>query len=43
MVKEGELESKCDLYLFVFDFYGSIDVKEVVLLCEEVSVILVVV
>lgn len=43
VVKEGELDIKCELYFFVLDFNGSIDVKEVVFLCEEVIVVLVVV
>ncbi|MGC9553320.1 protease SohB, partial [Vibrio metoecus] len=38
--KEGELESKREPHLFVLDFHGSIDAKEVASLREEVSAIL---
>ncbi|GAL22015.1 possible protease sohB [Vibrio maritimus] len=38
--KEGELESKRESHLFVLDFIGSIDAKEVASLREEVSAIL---
>ncbi|ANS85032.1 putative protease SohB [Vibrio scophthalmi] len=39
-VKEGELESKREAHLFVLDFKGSIDAKEVASLREEVTAIL---
>ncbi|GMQ46987.1 protease SohB [Vibrio sp. 10N] len=38
--KEGELESQREPHLFVLDFVGSIDAKEVASLREEVSAIL---
>ena len=38
--KVGDLESKRDAHLFVLDFNGSIDAKEVVSLREEVTAIL---
>ncbi|MGF1694862.1 protease SohB [Vibrio lamellibrachiae] len=39
-VKEGELDSKREPHLFVLDFNGSIDAKEVASLREEVTAIL---
>lgn len=39
-IKEGELIEKCDPHLFVLDFHGSIDAKEVASLREEVTAIL---
>lgn len=38
--KEGELDSKREPHLFVLDFHGSIDAKEVSSLREEVTAIL---
>ncbi|MGL6027933.1 MAG: S49 family peptidase, partial [Vibrio sp.] len=38
--KQGDLASKRDSHLFVLDFHGSIDAKEVASLREEVSAIL---
>ncbi|KYN24937.1 peptidase [Vibrio cidicii] len=38
--KEGHLESKRESHLFVIDFHGSIDAKEVASLREEVTAIL---
>ncbi|MCE7612985.1 protease SohB, partial [Vibrio fluvialis] len=38
--KSGELDTKRDPHLFVLDFHGSIDAKEVTSLREEVTAIL---